>query len=291
MNKRLCLILAFMLIFSLAFSQAEVDLDVFKDGLHAFLDDINLSLPDSTLSGVTWSDAYIGQIIGVPPHFGVGLATGISRFRVAGLAKTLDLVGSELPMNELIFPTIALEGRLGGFILPFDIGLRFGFLPEVQIKDVGLKYLHYGADIRYALLKQNLVLPNISLALGYYGTSGALSYVFTLEELTDASFPGITDKPEKLAIDFQTNVIDGRLQVSKSFLVVTPYAGFGLSYDITNSSYKLINETDTASEKGWQYRAFGGLSFNIVVVKIDLSGMYNFKSENWGANLGLRVQL
>ena len=290
MNKRLCLILAFMLIFSLAFSQS-VDLDDFKGGLHAFLEDINLSLPDSTLSGVTWSDAYIGQLIGVPPHFGVGLATGVSRFRVAGLAKTLKLVGSELPMNELIFPTIALEGRLGGFILPFDIGLRFGFLPEVQIKDIGLKYLHYGADIRYALLKQNLVLPNISLALGYYRTSGALSYVFTLEELAGASFLGITGKPETLSIDFQTNVIDARLQVSKSFLVVTPYAGFGLSYDITDSSYTFISETDTASEKGWQYRAFGGLSFNIVVVKIDLSGMYNFKSENWGANLGLRVQL
>lgn len=290
MNKRLCLILAFMLIFSLAFLQAEVDLDVFKDGLHAFLDDINLSLPDSTLSGVTWSDAYIGQLIGVPPHFGVGLATGVSRFRVVGLAETLELVGSDLPVNELVFPTIALEGRIGGFILPFDIGVRFGFLPEVQIKDIGLKYLHYGADIRYALLKQNLVLPNISLALGYYGTSGALSYVFNQAEITKVN--GLTStNDETLAIDFQTNVIDGRLQVSKSFLVVTPYAGFGLSYDITDSSYTLISQTDTASEKGWQYRVFGGLSFNIVVVKIDLSGMYNFKSENWGANLGLRVQL
>jgi len=289
MNKRLCLILAFMLIFSLAFSQS-VNLDDFKGGLHAFLEDINLSLPDSTLSGVTWSDAYIGQFIGVPPHFGVGLATGVSRFRVAGLAKTLDLVGSELPMNELIFPTIALEGRLGGFILPFDIGLRFGFLPEVQIKDIGLKYLHYGADIRYALLKQNLVLPNISLALGYYGTSGALSYVFNPAKIAKVDDLISTDD-ETLAIDFQTNVIDARLQVSKSFLVVTPYAGFGLSYDITDSSYTLISETDTASEKRWQYRVFGGLSFNIAVVKIDLSGMYNFKSENWGANLGLRVQL
>ena len=290
MNKRLCLILAFMLIFSLAFSQAEVALDVFRDGLHAFLDDINLSLPDSTLSGVTWSDAYIGQFIGVPPHFGVGLATGVSRFRVGGLAKTLDLVGSDLPVNELVFPTIALEGRIGGFILPFDIGLRFGFLPEVQIKDIGLKYLHYGADIRYALLKQNLVLPNISLALGYYGTSGALFYVFNPAEIAKVDGLISTDD-ETLSIDFQTNVIDGRLQVSKSFFIVTPYAGFGLSYDITDSSYKLINEKDTASEKGWQYRAFGGLSFNIAVVKIDLSGMYNFKSENWGANLGLRVQL
>lgn len=289
MNKRLCLILAFMLIFSLAFSQS-VDLDDFKGGLHAFLEDINLSLPDSTLSGVTWSDAYIGQFIGVPPHFGAGLALGLSRFRVSGLKESLKVVGQNLPIDELVFPTLALEGRIGGFILPFDIGLRFGFLPEVQIKDIGLKYLHYGADIRYALLKQNLVLPNISLALGYYGTSGALFYVFNQAEITKVN--GLTStNDETLSIDFQTNVIDGRLQVSKSFLVVTPYAGFGLSYDITDSSYTLISETDTASEKGWQYRAFGGLSFNIAVVKIDLSGMYNFKSENWGANLGLRVQL
>ena len=159
MNKRLCLILAFMLIFSLAFSES-VDLDDFKGGLHAFLEDINLSLPDSTLSGVTWSDAYIGQFIGVPPHFGVGLATGVSRFRVAGLAKTLKLVGTDLSVDELVFPTLALEGRIGGFILPFDIGVRFGFLPEVQIKDIGLKYLHYGADIRYALLNKTLCSPN-----------------------------------------------------------------------------------------------------------------------------------
>lgn len=289
MKKIALMSLLILCVISLSFGQTK--LDEFKGSLKNFLADINLSLPDSTLSGVTWSDAYIGQFIGVPPHFGVGLATGVSRFRVAGLAKTLDLVGSELPMNELIFPTIALEGRIGGFILPFDIGLRFGFLPEVQIKDIGLKYLHYGADIRYALLKQNLVLPNISLALGYYRTSGALSYVFTAAEITDVNILGVTDKPETLSIDFQTNVIDGRLQVSKSFFIVTPYAGFGLSYDITDSSYTLISETDTASEKRWQYRVFGGLSFNIAVVKIDLSGMYNFKSENWGANLGLRVQL
>ena len=288
MNKRLCLILAFMLIFSLAFSQS-VDLDDFKGGLHAFLEDINLSLPDSTLSGVTWSDAYIGQFIGVPPHFGAGLALGVSRFRVSGLKESLKLVGTDLSVDELIFPTLALEGRIGGFILPFDIGVRFGFLPKVELQGIGVDYLHYGADIRYALVKENLILPNISLGLGYYGTSGNISYQFTLGQLTGI-YPG-TDKAEKLEIGFNTNVIDGRLQVSKSFLIVTPYAGFGLSYSITDSSYTLISETDTASEKRWQYRVFGGLSFNIAVVKIDLSGMYNFKSENWGANLGLRVQL
>ena len=210
MNKRLCLILAFMLIFSLAFSES-VDLDDFKGGLHAFLEDINLSLPDSTLSGVTWSDAYIGQFIGVPPHFGAGLALGVSRFRVSGLKESLKLVGTDLSVDELIFPTLALEGRIGGFILPFDIGVRFGFLPKVELQGIGVDYLHYGADIRYALLKQNLVLPNISLALGYYGTSGALFYVFNPAEIAKVEDLISTDD-ETLAIDFQTNVIDARLQ-------------------------------------------------------------------------------
>lgn len=290
MKKTALISLLIVCIIGLAFGQV-APLDEFKGSLKNFLADINLSLPDSTVSGVTWSDAYIGQFIGVPPHFGVGLATGVSRFRVAGLAKTLDLVGSELPVNELVFPTIALEGRIGGFILPFDIGLRFGFLPEVELQGIGVDYLHYGADIRYALVKENLILPNISLGLGYYGTSGNISYQFTLEQLTGISFPDITDKDEKLEIGFNTNVIDGRLQISKSFVFVTPYAGFGLSFAMTDSSYELIKEKGNSQANEWQYRVFAGLSLNIAIVRFDLSGMYNFKSENWGANLGIRVQL
>lgn len=281
-----------LLVLFLASSFAQTnELEDFKDALKNFLNDINLSLPDSTVSGVTWSDAYIGQLVSVPPHFGAGLALGVSRFRVSGLKESLKVVGQNLPIDELVFPTLALEGRIGGFILPFDIGVRFGFLPEVELQGIGVDYLHYGADIRYALVKENLILPNISLGLGYYGTSGNISYQFTLEQLTGISFPGITDKDEKLEIGFNTNVIDGRLQVSKSFLIVTPYAGFGLSYSITDSSYLLIEDKANIQAKELQYRAFAGLSLNIAIVRFDLSGMYNFKSENWGANLGIRVQL
>lgn len=289
--KKIALIsLLIICFFGLSFGE-DVPLDEFKDSLHNFLADINLSLPDSTVSGVTWSDAYIGQLISVPPHFGAGLALGVSRFRVSGLKESLKVVGKDLPVDELVFPTIALEGRIGGFILPFDIGVRFGFLPEVELQGIGVDYLHYGADIRYALVKENLILPNISLGLGYYGTSGNISYQFTFEQLTGVNFPGVPDKEEKLEIGFNTNVIDGRLQVSKSFLIVTPYAGFGLSYSITDSSYVLIEVIDNLQAKEWQYRVFAGLSLNIAIVRFDLSGMYNFKSENWGANLGIRVQL
>lgn len=281
-----------LLVLFLASSFAQTNkLKDFKDALNNFLNDINLSLPDSTVSGVTWSDAYIGQLVSVPPHFGAGLALGVSRFRVSGLKESLKLVGTDLSVDELVFPTIALEGRIGGFILPFDFGVRFGYLPKIEIQGIGVEYLHYGADIRYALLKQNILLPNISLALGYYGTSGNLSYQFTFKQLTGIKYPGITGKAEKLEIGFNTNVFDGRLQVSKSFVFVTPYAGFGLSFAMTDSSYELIKEKGNSQANEWQYRAFAGLSLNIAIVRFDLSGMYNFKSENWGANLGIRVQL
>ena len=288
MKKIALMSLLILCVISLSFGQTE--LDEFKGSLKNFLADINLSLPDSTVSGVTWSDAYIGQLVSVPPHFGAGLALGVSRFRVSGLKESLKVVGQNLPIDELVFPTLALEGRIGGFILPFDIGVRFGFLPKVELQGIGLDYLHYGADIRYALLKQNILLPNISLGLGYYGTSGNIFYQFTLKQLTGISFPE-ADKDEKLAIHFNTNIIDGRLQVSKSFLIVTPYAGFGLSYSITDSSYVLIEDKANIQAKELQYRAFAGLSLNIAIVRFDLSGMYNFKSENWAANVGLRVQL
>jgi hypothetical protein len=41
---------------------------------------------------------------------------------------------------------------------------------------------------------------------------------------------------------------------------------------------------------GFNFRVFGGLSFDIFVIRIDLTGIYN-SSGNLGANLGIRFQL
>jgi hypothetical protein len=38
-------------------------------------------------------------------------------------------------------------------------------------------------------------------------------------------------------------------------------------------------------------RIFGGLSFNIAVIRLDLTGMFNFFDQSFGAGLGLRFQL
>lgn len=296
MKKKL-LSIALVSIFAVSALTAQTQLDDFNAALTGFLGEVNEALPDNAVVGGTWSDAYIGQIVGIPPHFGVGIAAGVSRFPLSSLKEAVRLTGAELPVDELVLPNFAVEGRIGGFILPFDIGFRGGMLPEMKFDGIGISYLNFGADIRYSLLKDTLVMPGVSIGLGYYHTSGAISYTFNPAELVAVSYPGVTVgavADEELKIDFATNVIDVKAQISKNLIFITPYAGFGASMAMTESTYKLVNQTKTLSTKDeptFGLRVYGGTSINLLVLKLDISGMYNVMSKNWGANLGFRLQL
>ena len=65
---------------------------------------------------------------------------------------------------------------------------------------------------------------------------------------------------------------------------------------MSESTYKLSDaSTDylksTVSETVYGARVYGGFSFNILVLKLDLTGSYNVLSQNWGVNFGTRIQL
>jgi hypothetical protein len=83
---------------------------------------------------------------------------------------------------------------------------------------------------------------------------------------------------------------------------MTPYIGARLLVSKTNgnwaydaSAIPLGGDTQKGSYKDAEFKAsgqiFGGVSFNIFVVKINLAGSYNFISQIWGASAGLRFQL
>jgi hypothetical protein len=284
---------------SVIFAQSEpVALTEFKGELKDFLGEVNSALPDSAVVGGTWSDAYIGQILGIPPHFGVGVAGGISRFPVSALKNAIALSGSDLPVDTLVLPNFAIEARAGGFLLPFDVGVRLGVLPSsvlesLGVKDISIQYIDFGADIRYALLKDGL-LPGISLGIGYYHTSGKIDYLFDAQQLSTVQFPAGYDSTENLGITFSTNVIEAKAQISKNLLIATPYAGVAAYTSISESSYELASVKDTLTTKDepvYGARIYGGTSFNLLIIKTDISLMYNVLTENWGGNLGIRVQL
>lgn len=274
----------------LAISAASAQQAEFVAKLDDFLGEVNTALPDSAVIGGTWSDAYIGQLLAVPPHFGVGVAVGATRFPVKALSDAVAMSGASLPASELVLPNFAVEGRVGGLIIPFDLGVRFGMMPTYTLSDVSVDYLHYAADIRLPVMKEGLVTPDLSIGAGYYHTQGNVGYTFNAGELANID-PSYGTFEEKLKVAFSTDVFEAKAQVSKSLVIFTPTAGIAAYLANTKSSYDVATEKNDASKTAYGVRAFGGLAFNVFLLKLDLTGSYNFLNQNWGANFGARVQL
>jgi hypothetical protein len=297
--------------------------------------------------GLNWSDAYIGQLIALPPSLGVGLTVGVTGIPYDSVKKILvdTLGGSESEIPQFIrdyglpLPAMAVDARLGGFILPFDIGFKIGFLPKTLADRVGdnvnVDFLLIGGDIRYLLMKQRfIVIPEVSVGVGYNYLKGSVEFGGVLPNLFEITLPdppsGITPAPwasgDKLALsspdfylEWETKVIDLKAQASWSLLILQPSIGIGASYgsshvgggaksqlqlngnpisptalqalrtlgfDVDNASIAVFSDVT-----GWSFRLFGGVSVNILVLRIDAGVQYNLIGKNLGASIGARLQL
>jgi hypothetical protein len=293
MKHKLGALLASLAIFGGMTLQAQTVLDTqFNTAMTGFVSSISGALPDNALVGTSWSDAYIGQLIGVPPHFGIGVSVGATRFSVVQLSDAMSLLGKSLPseISGIPLPSYAVEARVGGFLLPFDVGVRFGALPTITMSGLSLNYLNLGFDVRYALMEEGIVKPDIVVGAGFYYSKFGIGYTFNPASL--AGLDGSYTSDQTLAISAESKVIELKAQVSKSFVIVTPYAGVGGSVAFNEGNYSLTKET-TGSTANTVYgvRVYGGTSLNLAVFKVDVSAMYNFISQNYGFNLGMRVQL
>jgi len=300
MKKILSIALALTLAVSALSAQTTAAWTAIDTQLTTFLNSLNKSAPDNAVSTGTWSDAYIGQIISVPPHFGIGASAGLVPLDVTNLAGPIGTIsGMTLPITSFVLPTYAIEGRIGGFILPFDLGVHVGVIPSTDLFGTGIRldFLNYGADVRYALLKENILLPNLSVGAGYYHVAGSLGYTFNMDaaqNLVDSYGLNATIADIPLKVGFTSEVIEARVQLSKSLLIATPFVGVAANLSFSDATYTLADQTktvSTASSPVLGARVYGGASVNVLVLKINLTGSYNLINQNWGANLGVRVQL
>jgi hypothetical protein len=292
--------------------------------------------------GLNWSDAYIGQLIGLPPHFGIGASVGATTIpldKINSIYKQFDEDGidsSDIPVDFLPIPAAAGEIRLGGFFLPFDIGIKALPLPEIDIGDIKMKYLMVGGDFRYALMQEKGWKPDISVGIGLTYTDINLGY--SIGDDTEVDLDGLTagyTTNHKLKIpapqlDFSMSniTLDLKIQISKKIFIITPYLGIGASYGWSTIDFgassdiqydsgggynpidlsghaNLINDiaeitgislNGTSLEKSIKYsgfglRGFGGLSLDIFVLRIDVTGLYDIVNGYWGAGLGIRIQI
>jgi hypothetical protein len=245
------------------------NLEDFQAGFENFATDMAATLSYNATIGNNWSDAYIGKF----PHFGVGVSAGVTTVPSESL-KAL-FTSMEIPVPSTVaeiglpIPAAAVSAKLGGLFLPFDVGVKAMILPAeateaLSSAGIAADYNLLGGNVRFALLKQNLLMPDVSVGLGYNRLTGSISMPLGSEPTTYNLYTDIDDNVHalrvtapSLAMDWTTDSFDATIQVSKSFLFLRPYVGAGysfgkstvngglaasLAYNYGTETFTLINE-------------------------------------------------
>jgi len=305
----------------------------FQTAFKSFADSMAGSLNINATVGDTWSSAYVGGF----PHFGVGLAAGATFVDSTTTAALFSAIGQEMPAQlssvGLPVPAAAATFKIGLPFIPLDIGLKAGLIPESvgsSLTSLGVTadYKNVGLSLRYALLKEKLLVPAVSLGLSANYLQGSIKKAISggqTMSFNDGSNNWVaTMSDPTLDLWWETKSLDLTAQVSKKIVFFTPYAGAG--FTVGNSTVKggldstisvtengspstvealrqaIINAGGTPPEfgdSGFSYtatnssptfRVYGGFSLDILLV-LDCQVMYVPATKNLGASVTARVQL
>jgi hypothetical protein len=255
------LVIAALILLLAGGAWAQVDYDKIQAGFESFADSVADSLPIAASIGLNWSPAYIGQF----PHFGVGISAGGMFLPYESLEPIVEAlgVGSSIPpalkTYGLPFPTIAAGARLGGFGLPFDLGFKFGMIPEAA-KDlfsdnVTADYLLIGGDVRFRVVKGKGFVPTLSIGGGYTFLRGRIGIAdlpfgqnIDISTYMNAEGYGGTHElvmtnPD-LVFTWDTHAIEAKVQASWKLLIFTPSVGLGGAYGISNAGGGLFSNLE-----------------------------------------------
>jgi hypothetical protein len=233
-------------------SQTIPTYDDLEQSFAEFSEGVASTLPFNALTGLTWSDAHIKNF----PHFGLGATVGATFMPYINLEETLTLLGVDLAtlsdseigsiLEEfgMPFPSVSLEARIGGFFLPFDLGIKVGFIPQdfdlsVVTEGFALNYFSIGGDLRFRVLKQWFMIPCISVGSGITYQQGSIDIPGILGSNMELAAVGpysLEMQDPSLNFNWNTLVVDLKTQASWDLFLMTPYIGAGASYSMTASA-------------------------------------------------------
>ncbi len=269
--KRLLIVLLILLSATVGFAQSFA---TFQSAFQSFADGVAASLPLETSVGLNWSDAWIGQLLDAPPHFGVGVTVGAATIPFSAIQPAINAFGGSIPSNisylsniGIPLPSYSIDVRIGGFILPFDIGLKFGYLPAGALANAGISgftadYLNIGGDVRIGLIQDRGIMPGLSVGVGYTymrGNVGIPGVLPSAINITSISAGGNTYDLQfsnpNLNFFWNTSVIDAKVQLSKQLFIITPYIGLGASYGISNAGGGMQSQMQVQENGGGYHPA------------------------------------
>jgi hypothetical protein len=243
----------FFLIPAYSFGQETTSVKDIANDLSDFSKDMDGSLPFMASIGLGWSNTYIGQLVNIPPHFGIGLSMGMATLKLDNLNALVNKFGYTCDngfMDKQLFPVYTLDIRVGGFkALPFDVGIKWGFVPYVPIfkKDVRYSLSIYGLDFRWEITKGFDQTPSVALGFEIDGVSGGLTHEGS------ATLGGI-DNFDNIIIGgnatagpiWESLVFILKMQVIKSFWGphISIYGGLRLGAAFSKTGYQLIGGND-----------------------------------------------
>jgi hypothetical protein len=251
--KRVLIVFA-ILLFAAAGLSAQIDYTDFGDAFEDFASEISTTLPSTAaVAGLNWSPAYIGNF----PHFGVGASIGaftIPYDFVKPLINELEVsLPSEFDYIEkwgMPIPAIALDARIGGFVLPFDVGLKFGYIPDSlreKMSRINADYLLAGGDVRLRVVEGRRFVPTVSVGGGYTYLEGNIG-IPDLAGPTTIDLPvpldshSITITSPELTFALQTSTFVGKVQASWNLAILTPHLGIGAAYGLSTAGGGLASE-------------------------------------------------
>ena len=291
------------------------------ENISAGLDDFTFSLIKTAPSTVShqnmWASGYIGQLLDLPPHFGGGISMGMAQLKTDGIATVLKEMGLNYDVKNLFLPTLTFDARVGGLLIPFDLGVHGMMIKnplEFNIQETffSIDYGTVGADIRIPLIKQESILPNLSLGFGYAYSKGNAGI-------------SVQEETANISAGYESQILQATFQISKKIAIIEPFAGvratlssnkrnWTWNYDGTKllddqtkeqlseeeqNLLKLGNSFDSGDWSGFainkedpNYTAqiFAGIGFDFLfILQGTLNVSFDVVNQIWAGGLSLRV--
>lgn len=275
-------------------------IDDVRSGIKGFAESLGNTLPNAALQQNVYADAWIGNFFpSAPPHFGVGAEFGVTKIDLSSLQKVTDIFGISGLNRTFILPTFTANARIGGLILPFDVGLSFMYidLSKLRLIDgIGVKYFNVGGDLRWAILKGEGSFPKLSVGAGFYYTKGDFSF-----EKSDLD----------TSLDYTTKTAFFSAQISKKFVIFTPYAGFRGIFSNSDIKWNWSVDSELAGKSEYKDKdklsasgnhstkflgsfvpqVFGGFGLDISMMSLTFGASWDFRNSIWAADISIRFQL
>ena len=287
-----------------------IDTAVISNGLEDFSTQLNNAIPQGATQQNVWADAWIGSLLpGI--HLGGGINVGLTNLNTKGFSKAAEQLGIKDIGDSTKLPLFTADLRVGGIFLPFDVDIAIMKTPTMNAEafgsDMSFDVFTIGFDARYAILEGGLIMPKLSVGLGYFYNSGKIK---------------ASSSDAEASIEYKIHTLYLSAQVSKEFSIpvvrlgLTPFVGGRLfvSKHENDWDWALKNETAigaaTFAGKKWkdsgtdassgfdfnsfQPQLFAGVGVNFALLQLTASISIDprtfFDDKLWTGAISLRVR-